>query len=390
MYNISCNGLTMKVNNDFELQKKDIVDACAKNHSLTVIDALEMLRSKNLSSSTNKQKHPLKYEQVKKIIRDFREENNVDSTITISDPLLLKTLDGAIFRKCYNQCDILYKNKLVTNSYAVYCSPFQQMLLSNENHWYVDSTFHVVPTNFYQLLVIVVDEEVTDSYMPACYALASKKNTQLYYHIFRDLKEFVLEDNYELESMTLDFERAEKEGARKAFPRIEFVGCKFHFLQALIRKGKKKGIMNNNLEKEAHRIIYGVIETLENNVVSLRTHLDQLELKYNIEYDDPNKNKEEKDNIKKFKEFVVYIKNNWLEKYDDGMLDYANKNKTEWTNNAVESYHCRLQKKLTKIQQCNNLLLSYKVKKNILVISLLRICVMGFKIVKDQKNPKGN
>jgi len=103
MHNISCNGLTMKVNNDFELQKKDIVDACAKNHSLTVIDALEMLRSKNLSSSTNKQKHPLKYEQVKKIIRDFREENNVDSTITISDPLLLKTLDGAMFRRCYNQ-----------------------------------------------------------------------------------------------------------------------------------------------------------------------------------------------------------------------------------------------------------------------------------------------
>jgi len=35
-------------------------------------------------------------------------------------------------------------------------------------------------------------------------------------------------------------------------------------------------------------------------------------------------------------------------KYQSGMLNYASKNKGEWTNNAIESYHRRLQEKLTK------------------------------------------
>ena len=267
-------------------RKKEVINACLSNPNLTVVNALDLLRSKNLNSSPSKQKLPLTYEQVKKIIQDFRENNNINSTLSISDPSLMKTIDGALFRRCYNTYDVIYKNKFIINSYVIYCSPFQQTLLRNASHWYVDSTFHVVPDDFYQLLVIVVYDDVTDSYMPCCYCLASRKNQHIYYKIFRDIKE-ILEDNHDLESITLDFEQSQIDGAGKVFPNLKFIGCKFHFMQALLRKAQKKGLMNENVGRETNDIIHGIRGTLEKNSVCIKSYLDSLDIEYTRKADDP-------------------------------------------------------------------------------------------------------
>ena len=42
------------------------------------------------------------------------------------------------------------------------------------------------------------------------------------------------------------------------------------------------------------------------------------------------------------------MKNTWIPKFKDGMLSYSKKDKSEWTNNALERYHQRLQQRLTK------------------------------------------
>ena len=94
------------------------INACLSNPDLIVVNALDLLRSKNLNSSPSKQKLPLTYEQVKNIIQDFREKNNINSTLSISGPSLMKAIDGALFRRCYNTYGLIYKNKFITNSYG--------------------------------------------------------------------------------------------------------------------------------------------------------------------------------------------------------------------------------------------------------------------------------
>lgn len=152
----------------------------------------------------------------------------------------MKTLDGAIFRRCHNEYNIMLENKLVLNEYVLYCSPFQQKMLANAQHWFIDSTFYIVPSSFYQFLVILIFEETTNLYMPVCFALASRKNEDIYKRIFRDVKEFILEKQYEMKRITIDFEKAQKEAASQIFPNTNFIGCKFHFLQAIRRKAEKK------------------------------------------------------------------------------------------------------------------------------------------------------
>ena len=46
--------------------------------------------------------------QAKKIIREYREENNINSGNYLSEVQPMKTLDGAIFRRCHNQYNIIF------------------------------------------------------------------------------------------------------------------------------------------------------------------------------------------------------------------------------------------------------------------------------------------
>ena len=212
LHNISCGINNITINEDFNTQKQDIFHALNTNPGLSVNNAIDILRENNHKALDQDKRQPLNYMQVKGIIRQYRQENNVNTESSISDISLLKTLDGAIFRRCYDTYDIIYKNRLVHNTYFIYCSPFQQRLLADAKHWHVDGTFYIVPNIFYQLLVIVLYVDVIDAYVPVCFCLAS----------------------------TLDFENAEKQGIQRVFPETKFIGCKFHFMQALVRKAKKK------------------------------------------------------------------------------------------------------------------------------------------------------
>jgi len=215
-------------------------------------------------------------------------------------------------------------------------------------HWYVDGTFFVVPQGFYQLIVIVIYNEVMDAYIPACFCLASSKNENIYYEIFTYIKNFILNNCFEMTRITLDFEKGAFKGMKKAFPGANFLGCGFHFVQALIRKCDKKGLMNESLEKGTNKIIGNICSILETGIGDLSTYLDQLENDYNQNSTENNCVENVLTKNKKYTSFINYIKNTWLPRFNDGMLNYAHRDREEWTNNAIESYHRRLQQKLTK------------------------------------------
>jgi len=99
-----------------------------------------MLREKNIELSPLKKRFPLQYDQVKKIIQNYRKENNLNSEMSFDDPSLQRTIEGSIFRRCRNQYNTIYKSifpysqsnfidKFIINEYILYCSPAQEKLL---------------------------------------------------------------------------------------------------------------------------------------------------------------------------------------------------------------------------------------------------------------------
>jgi len=282
LHNPKCNNLKLSVQDDFQSQKQDILVSLESNKALTIVNAMTLLRDKNNEAPQENKRQPLTYEQVKKIIRDFREENNINSNDSFFDPLHTKTLDKAILIRCHNKYNLMYKNKLIVNEYIVFCSPFMQSLLSITEHWQIDSTFYIVPHYFYQLLVILIYNDIVDAHVPACFVLLSTKNQYIYEKVFKDIREFILEDCFEVKRITLDFEKSEKIGISKAFPNVEFLGCKFHFIQALVRKAKKQGLMNQTNEEETRDIFHQINNVLENQSKSLEQLLEEMAKKYEI------------------------------------------------------------------------------------------------------------
>lgn len=78
-HNENCNQLTLEINKDFFSQKQEIHQVLSENPNLTVIGALDSLREKNINSTEIEKKQPLQYTQAKKIIREYKEENNINS-----------------------------------------------------------------------------------------------------------------------------------------------------------------------------------------------------------------------------------------------------------------------------------------------------------------------
>ena len=114
LHNINCQTEEPKavlVNYDYQSQEDDIINNLAECNKLTVVGALDMLRDKNAEASPASKRVPLKYEQVKNILKIFRKENLVNSEGSFSDPTLQRTVEGALFRRCHNQYNIIYKSK---------------------------------------------------------------------------------------------------------------------------------------------------------------------------------------------------------------------------------------------------------------------------------------
>jgi len=109
LHNLNCTNTykeKLAINFDYNSQKEDIIDNFSVNQDLSVFGAL-LLRDKNVEATPKKKRFPLNYDQVKKILKEYRQEDNLNSNISFSDVTLLRTVDGAIFRRCHNQHNLI-------------------------------------------------------------------------------------------------------------------------------------------------------------------------------------------------------------------------------------------------------------------------------------------
>ena len=101
---------------------------------------------------------------------------------------------------------------------------------------FVDSTFRVVPALFCQLFTIFIPH--ADYSFPICYALMTRKTTDLYRAVLERLHQ--LAPQFAPTQLIADFEDAPAAAFRVVFgEQLQISGCWFHYAQAVIRRMKK-------------------------------------------------------------------------------------------------------------------------------------------------------
>jgi hypothetical protein len=59
---------------------------------------------------------------------------------------------------------------------------------------FVDATYRCVPVQFYQLVIVMLYDTISDLYLPVWYILATGKTAQVYDHVFNSL--FIARGNW--------------------------------------------------------------------------------------------------------------------------------------------------------------------------------------------------
>jgi hypothetical protein len=123
-------------------------------------------------------------------------------------------------------------------------------ILESHRHWYVDGTFKVAPTLFYQLFTIhaLIDK----SALPMVYALLQNKTKQSYKRLFQFM--LTTKPNLAPLTVTMDYEKACQNAIMCVFPESNIAGCLFHLGQCLWRKVQQLGLVVSYREDESVRL----------------------------------------------------------------------------------------------------------------------------------------
>lgn len=119
----------------------------------------------------------------------------------------------------------------------------QIKLLTSAKTWYVDATFHVVRSPFYQLYTIHVFVRSEDAMkqLPVILCIMSRRRKKDYIYILTAIKE-MLPSEPRVKRIVMDFEKALWRAADSVFSAVQIKGCAFHFSQALFRKIQELGL----------------------------------------------------------------------------------------------------------------------------------------------------
>ena len=104
--------------------------------------------------------------------------------------------------------------------------------------WFVDGTFKVVPSIFYQLFTI---HAMTNGHVVPCvFALLPNKQQVTYVTLLRELHR--LSPELSPRSIMIDFEIASRNALQDIFPDATIQGCFYHLSQAIYRKVQSIGL----------------------------------------------------------------------------------------------------------------------------------------------------
>ena len=98
-------------------------------------------------------------------------------------------------------------------------------------HIYIDGTF-LYPEGFSQLIVILYRDENSGKRYPGLFALINNKKEEGYKYLFSKIKYLLTlenEDELNLHTYTIDFEKALINASKEIFSKIRQIGCYYHY-----------------------------------------------------------------------------------------------------------------------------------------------------------------
>ena len=118
-----------------------------------------------------------------------------------------------------------------------------EQILARSQMWQVDATYQACPNGWVQLLNIMAVDESYYQYWPAAHILMKGRTAKDYREAFlRLLVSFRNPAKLALKRVSTDFEWAMREGFNQAVEQmkfeVQFIGCLFHYAQALLRNWK--------------------------------------------------------------------------------------------------------------------------------------------------------
>jgi len=204
-----------------------------------------------------------------------------------------------------------------------------------ENAWFVDATFSIVPSAYYQLLTILTFNIQAQTYVPSAFILMSGKHENCYLAAFSALNvvcrglKLLIKPKY----IMTDFEKGLRNALEWIYPEAQLLGCYFHFCRCLWFYAAKNGLKSQSRIITTKKII---------SLLKILPHLDEKDRKEVFEeIKESFKNTE-----KSFKDFLEYYKKNWLTRYSISFDSIENNDRLVRTNNICEQFNRRLTQKI--------------------------------------------
>ncbi|XP_035663387.1 uncharacterized protein LOC118407075 [Branchiostoma floridae] len=216
--------------------------------------------------------------------------------------------------------------------HLVFASDKQLTLLSKAKTWYCDGTFFVVRPPFSQLFSIHAFVKQGEDYkqVPLVFVLMSRREKGDYKKVFETVRD-MLPRQPKVENFVMDFEDGMWGAVRSVFPTCTRKGCGFHLTQAIYKKIQRLGLQPVYYEKG------GAYEFMRKLMVLHFLPAQRIrgafeEMRREVQH--PT-----------LLELMEYMEREWLGNSVWSIDEWSVYYQPVRTNNDLEGYHTRLNKK---------------------------------------------
>ena len=234
------------------------------------------------------------------------------------------------------------KSKINSLEYIIWGNAENIMRLKVTKNLFIDGTFHH-PPGYYQLLIIMYKDIITDLKIPGLYILLNSKKEILYDLVFESLVKIIFDNNMNKltwETIVTDQELALVNSIKKYFPKCKRISCLFHYKQDILRNLKSYGLYKKSSKLDSDNLLdaLGRIPFIyKGDMKIFESEIKKLSNEY-----------------PKYVNFINnYILGNKKTYFEDGSLDYSKVPKDCRSNSFLENYNGFIKSKLGKYRIIN-------------------------------------
>ena len=183
--------------------------------------------------------NPLTIQQIiGAVVRARSGEAQGDLKITMPPMSIVSSLDSRLYVQFDKKVNLQSHNE---NKYSRIIGFAHPQLIRLAAHGplpgFIDGTFYICPSEFAQMLNILVYSKAHDMYVPMWRILITGGTEIMYRSAFHEVKMVHLryQAPLELTTVTVDFETALMNAVKAEFNKEDVEGCLFHFVQAILR-----------------------------------------------------------------------------------------------------------------------------------------------------------